>query len=75
MSLITVTAPGDIAGIVTAAFNALASIADAIKAVAQDQSTEGRTAAKALNEVFGLPVAVIKWGNKQLGVDPEEPAK
>lgn len=74
MALITITAPGDIVGLMTAAFNAQAETARAITAIAQDQSPEGRRAAAALNEVFAPAVAAIKWGNQKLGIEPQPSA-
>lgn len=69
MGLINISAPGDIVGMLTAAFNASAEAAKAIAALAQDQSPEGRAAVAALNEFFVLPVAAIKWANQKLGLE------
>jgi hypothetical protein len=73
VALISVTAPGDVIGLLTAAFNAQAETAKAIAALAQDQSPEGRAAAAALNEFFALPIAAIKFANGKLGIDPAAP--
>lgn len=74
MSLITVTAPG-ILGTITALANTLTSISDTVRAIAQDQSPEGRATARLFVEAAAIPLAILTKLNQKLGIDPIPPAQ
>ncbi len=73
--LISFVPPGDVIGAITAGFNAVTAIAEAAKAIAQDQTKEGRAAARAWIELTAPIVAIFTKLNRKLKIDPlDEPA-
>ena len=69
-SLITITPPVGILGALTALANTITSISDTIRAIAQDQSPEGRATAKLMLEALAIPLAIITKLNGLLKIDP-----
>jgi hypothetical protein len=69
-SLITVVAPSDIVGAITAGFHALASLSDTMRALSQDQSPEGRAALRFVVELAAIPTALLTKLNRKLHIDP-----
>ncbi len=68
MSLITIAAPGDVMGAISSVANALASACDAVKALAADQSPEGRQAVRNINAVLAPLVFLFTTLDKVLGI-------
>lgn len=69
MSLITISAPGDLLGTITAVANMVAEIAKASAAMANDQTTEGRQALANLNAWGTGPADIIKKLNTLLKIE------
>jgi hypothetical protein len=67
-AIISISAPGDVFGAITAVANAVSSVAQAVVAVAQDQSPEGLEAKRALNVVMAPLVAIAGLLDKALGI-------
>ena len=69
-SLLTVTAPGDIFGAITAVANTITSISETIRALILDNSPEAKVAKDGLLEFNAPLIALITKLNGKLGIDP-----
>lgn len=72
MSLISVTAPGDVIGAITAGFNMLAETAKAVTAVAGDQSGPGLQLKADLATALALPMSIMAKLDQLLGVKVQQ---
>ncbi len=68
MSLLTITAPGDVVGAITAGFGAMTSLANAVQAIAADQSDAGLQLKRDLAIAIAIPISIMGKLDILLGI-------